>query len=256
MMFRKKLSDKKTFEEKHFKFIDLHSHVLPGIDDGAADMEASLDLVRELSANGATDIFVTPHYVDETIYTSLRSFNLELLDKLQAAVLDAGLDTRLHLGNEIYMTPRMIELIETGVVSTLGNSMYVLVELPMSGEFPGYEDILLSMLRSGYQVILAHPERYTSFADDFSLVYRLRDMGVLFQCNIGSFAGQYGKTVYKMAVRLARERMIFGVGSDIHHVHPGLLSDGLRKLSEFYKETELDEILVGNPGKIVGESED
>ncbi len=254
MMFRKKLSDRKTFGEKHFKFIDLHSHVLPGIDDGAADMEASLDLVRELSASGATDIFVTPHYVDETIYTSMRSFNLELLAKLREAISNAGLDARIHLGNEIYITPKIIELIEAGAISTLDNSMYVLMELPMSGEFPGYEDIILLALRSGYRVILAHPERYTSFQDDFSLVYNLREMGVLFQSNIGSFAGQYGKTVYKTAVRLARERLIFGMGSDIHHVHPGLLSDGLLELSRLYDERGLEEILVGNPGKILEKS--
>lgn len=245
---------KKTPTRKQFELIDLHSHILPGIDDGAADMEASVELVRELATNGATDIFATPHYVDETIYTSMRSFNLELLNRVQAAIDAAGLDVRLHLGNEIYMTPKVLDLIETGVISTLDNSMYVLMELPMSGEFPGYEDIILLALRSGYRVILAHPERYISFQDDFSLVYNLREMGVLFQSNIGSFAGQYGKTVYKTAVRLARERLIFGMGSDIHHVHPGLLSDGLLELSRLYDERGLEEILVGNPGKILEKS--
>lgn len=245
---------KKTPTRKQFELIDLHSHILPGIDDGAADMEASVELVRELVANGVKDIFATPHYVDETIYTSMRSFNLELLAKLREAVSDAGIDVRIHLGNEIYITPKIIELIEAGAISTLDNSMYVLMELPMSGEFPGYEDIILLALRSGYRVILAHPERYTSFQDDFSLVYNLREMGVLFQSNIGSFAGQYGKTVYKTAVRLARERLIFGMGSDIHHVHPGLLSDGLLELSRLYDERGLEEILVGNPGKILEKS--
>lgn len=245
------LKKKKQNVAGGFKFIDLHSHILPGIDDGADSLEASVDLVRELASNGATDIFLTPHYVDETIYTSMRSFNLGLLDKVQSAVLDDGIDVKLHLGNEIYMTPKVLDLIETGVVSTLDNSPYVLMELPISGEFPGYEDILLLMLRSGYRVILAHPERYNTFQDDFSLVYELKEMGVLFQSNIGSFAGQYGKTVYKTAVRLARERLIFGMGSDIHHVHPGLINDGLLELSKLYGEAGLNEILLENPGKIL-----
>lgn len=245
------LKKKKNAGGAKLKFIDLHSHVLPGIDDGAPNMEASLELLKELTLNGATDVFVTPHYVDETIYTSIRSFNLELMDKVQKQADVLGIKVRLHLGNEIYMTPRIMELIETGTISTLGNSQYILVELPMSGEFPGYEDILLLLIRSGHEVILAHPERYNSFQDDFNLISDLKEMGVLFQCNIGSFAGQYGKTAHKLVVRLAKERLIFGVGSDIHHVHPGLFKEGLNELSKLYSEAELSKILLENPGKII-----
>ena len=249
--FKKKSAAGKGLGGRKFEWIDLHSHILPGIDDGANSLEASIELVSELSKVGVTDAFVTPHYVDETVYTSMRSFNLELLDKVQSAVSQAGLNVQLHLGNEIYITPRVLDLIEAGVISTLGNSSYVLMELPMSGEFPGYEDIFLLVLRSGYRVILAHPERYNTFQDDFSLIYDLRDMGVLFQSNIGSFAGQYGKTVYKTAVRLAKEGLIFGVGSDIHHVRPGLLSSGLLELSKYYDDAGLDAILKENPRRIL-----
>ena len=236
--------------------IDLHAHILPGIDDGASDISKSVDLIRELAGVGVTDAFVTPHFVDETIYTSSRAHNLELLSEVQNQAALSGLNVKLRIGNEIYITPKILEYLETGLISTLGGSSYILVELPMSGDFPGYEDIFLALIRAGSHVVLAHPERYTSFQDDFGLIYNLRDMGVLFQSNVGSFAGQYGKTVFKMVRRLAKERMIFAMGSDIHHVRPGLLADGLKRLGKFYKGAELDEILVGNPGKIVGESGD
>lgn len=231
--------------------IDLHSHILPGIDDGAADLDASVELVRELANNGVTDVVATPHYIDETIYTSPAAANLRLLQDLQKRLDDEGVDVKVHLGNEIYIFPKIAEFVQKGEVVTLADSSYLLVELPMSGDYPGYADILLALLRAGYQVVLAHPERYTSFQDDFSLVYELVEMGVLLQCNLGSLAGQYGKSAFKTARRLAKEKMIFGVGSDIHHVHPGLLAEGLRKLSKFYSDTELEEILVENPRKIL-----
>lgn len=231
--------------------IDLHSHILPGIDDGASTIEDSVELVRELASCGVSDVFATPHYVEETIYTSPKSVNLKLLSELQKRLDAEGIDVNVHLGNEIYICKGIDGLVKAGTISAMNGGIYLLVELPMSGDYPGYRDILLELLRLGYKVILAHPERYTAFASDFSLITDLYEMGVLLQCNVGSFAGQYGKTVYKLARKLAKAKMIWGVGSDIHHVHPGLLAAGLKKLSKYYSDEELSEILVGNPGKMI-----
>ncbi len=232
--------------------IDLHSHILPGIDDGSPDFETSVNLVRELAAGGVTDVFATPHYVDETIYTSPVAANLTLIARLQEMVNEAGIPVRLHLGNEIYITPQIAEFLKSGEIRGLGGTSYLLVELPMSGEFPGYYDIFLSLIRSGYKVVLAHPERYSSFARDFSLIEELHDMGVLLQCNLGSFAGQYGKTVRKLAERLAKEKKIWAIGSDIHHLHgPAFLPEAVKKLSKFYDARELEEILVSNASGMI-----
>lgn len=235
-----------------FSMIDLHSHILPGIDDGSPDFETSVALVSELVSGGVTDIFATPHYVDETIYTSSRSSNVGLLAELKKRLDDEEIKVRIHLGNEIYITPRILELLDAGEISPLGSSKYLLVELPMSGEFSGYADIFLKLIRAGYFVVLAHPERYTSFAADFSLASELFEMGVLFQCNIGSFAGQYGKSVMKMVRKFAKAKMIWAVGSDIHHLRgDSFIPTALKKMSRFYDDAELEEILVGNPKKIL-----
>jgi len=231
--------------------IDLHSHILPGIDDGAGSIDDSLDLARELHDAGVTEVFATPHYITETIYTSPKKANLKLVSDLQKRLDVEGVDLKVHLGNEIYICKEIADLVSGGEVSGLGGFSYLLVELPMSGDFLGYYDIFLGLIRAGYKVVLAHPERYTSFASDFSLVSELFEMGVLMQCNVGSFAGQYGKTVFKLARRMAKEKMIWGMGSDIHHVHPGLLNEGLKKLSKYYNDDELEQILVGNPKKIL-----
>jgi len=232
--------------------IDLHSHVLPGIDDGAKTFDDSLVLLKELADFGMTDVVATPHYVDETTYISSSAENAGLLKELQKKLDENKIAVRVHLGNEIYITPRILKLIKDGEISTLGGSKYLLVELPMSGEFPSYEDIILELIRDGYKVILAHPERYNSFQKDFSLVQELFDMGVIFQCNLGSFAGQYGGTVKKLAVKLAKADMIFALGSDIHHPKGiKFWNKALKKVSKYYDEIELDEILITNPRKIL-----
>lgn len=234
--------------------IDLHSHILPGIDDGAEDFDASLELVRELCDGGVTDVFATPHYVDETVYVSKRDHNLSLLRQLQEKIEAEKLPIRLHLGNEIYITPRILKLLETGEITTLSQSKYLLVELPMSGDFSGYEDIFLNLIRAGYNVVLAHPERYDSFQKDFALVLRLSEIGVFFQCNLGSFVGQYGKAAMKLARKMAKEKMIFALGSDIHHPRgKDFISKSISKISKYFDEMELDEILVTNPRKILAQ---
>ena len=122
--------------------IDIHAHVLPGIDDGARTLTDSADLVRELAKSGVTDIIVTPHYVSETNYVSSKEKNLELLEELKRVIRDEDLGVEVFLGNEIYIDRGIEELIELGVISTMANSKYVLVELPLSGEYPNYQDIM------------------------------------------------------------------------------------------------------------------
>ena len=116
--------------------IDLHSHILPGIDDGAETMDESVAIVRELASQGVTDIVATPHFVDETIYMSSRRENLRLLDEVQQAANAEGIKVKLHIGNEIYICKKIDELILFNRLSALADSRYLLVELPMSGKFP------------------------------------------------------------------------------------------------------------------------
>lgn len=232
--------------------IDIHSHILPGIDDGSSNIESSVELVRELASGGVTEIIATPHYMDETIYDSPRFTNLKLVAELQKRLDAEEIPVKIYLGNEIYINRDILNFIESGEVSSMGDSDYILVELPMSGEFPGYADIFLELLRAGYKVILAHPERYVSFQKNFDLVTELADMGVLLQCNIGSFVDQYGKAARKLAVKMAKSKMIFGIGTDIHHLRgEDFLSSAMKKLSKYYSSDELEELLVGHPREIL-----
>ena len=173
--------------------IDIHSHVLPGIDDGAKTFNDSLNILKGLAGQDISDLILTPHYVASSTYISPRSTNLKLYRKLQALADEAGIGITLPLGNEIYIDRDIAKLIKAGKISTLADSKYILVELPMSGEFDDFEDILVSLQYSGWQVILAHPERYHTYHEKYEDIYNLTEQGILLQCNLGSMVGQYGR---------------------------------------------------------------
>ena len=232
--------------------IDLHSHVLPGIDDGAKTFENSIAIARELSEQGVTDLIATPHYICDTIYTSPRSDNAKLLEQLQQKLEDEGIDINVYLGNELYIDESIRKLIENKTVSSLADSEYVLLEFPLNNAYPNYEDIIGDLIQSGYKVVLAHPERYAITQNDFQILVDLYDMGVLMQCNLGSFLGKYDKHAEKTAMKLAKNKMIYGLGSDIHHVRrdDGILK-AIKRLKKYYRGDELDKLLNENPRKII-----
>ncbi len=233
--------------------IDIHSHILPGIDDGARTMDESIDIVQELADQGVTGIIATPHYITDTYYVSSKKNNEVLLTRLREALSDAGIAVDVWLGNEIFIDREIIDLLRRNIVSTLGGTNYVLVEFSLNEEYPNYADVLGDLMNKGYKVVLAHPERYVLVQQDYDTLEELCDMGVLLQCNIGSFIGQYGKVAEKLAVRLAKENRIFAMGSDIHHARGDKrIIRAMKKLRKHYDAAGLERILVKNPSKILG----
>lgn len=232
--------------------IDIHSHILPGVDDGARTLDDSVEIVRELISQGVTDIITTPHYVNETKYVSLRSENLKRFKELSKRLKQENIDVKIYLGNEIYIDANILKLLKKKVITSLNGSKYLLVELPLNGEYQGYEDILLSFIEAGYEVILAHPERYEIFKKDYKLVQNLCEEGVLLQCNIGSFVKKYGRDAMKLARKMAKDKLIFAVGSDIHHCNRNdFILRAKKKLAKYYSAAELEDVLVNNPKKII-----
>ena len=229
--------------------IDFHSHILPGIDDGARDFEESVLMVRALASEGFSTILATPHYINGTEYVSPRKQNEALIRKLQKAVRKFGV--KLVLCNEIYIDEGILDLISKGLVRPVGKSRFLLVELPLSGRFPNYRDILLELIQEGYTVVLAHPERYTAFQDDFSLISELYEMGVLMQCNLGSILGKYGRSARRKVRKMAKEDLIFMFGSDAHRVfQEGYFKKAVAKFTKIYGAEKMNELMVLNPSKL------
>jgi protein-tyrosine phosphatase len=182
------------------------------------------------------------------------TFNRQLLQALNFQLKENDINIRVHLGNELYIDSALAELLRKHQVNTMADSRYILVELPISGEFQDYQDILLSLMYSGYKVILAHPERYHTFQKDFSHVEELAEQGILFQCNLGSAIGQYGRSAKKTLKKLMKGKYIFAFGSDIHRKRDySEITRAQKKIARYYKKDELEQILVKNPSAVIRE---
>ena len=232
--------------------IDIHSHLLYGIDDGSKCIEDSVQIINDLSKIGYTDIILTPHYISNSKYNSSRSNNLELLENLRCALKDNDIDVNLYLGNEIYINHHISDLLNSLEISSLNGSKFLLIELPMNGEYD-YMDVFENLIYDGYKVILAHPERYHAFQRDFSKIYELEEIGVYFQCNIESILGSYGKGAIKMVKRMFKEKKVSFLATDIHHRKKDYIKfdKAKKKIRKYLSSSELEDLLIKNPSKII-----
>ena len=232
--------------------IDIHSHILPGVDDGARSFDESVEIARMLSSCGVTDIVATPHFIRETNFVSPVANNRKIVKELKNRLKAEAIDVNIYLGNEIYIDEDIVGLLRSGQISPLAGSKYLLIELPLNDEFSNYEDHLCNLIEDGYKVVLAHPERYAIAQEDYGILEDLYELGVLFQCNIGSVYGKYGKSAQKLLKKLAKDKKIFTFGSDAHHPGSSQSFDlAYKKLLKYYNERELRELLVKNPRKII-----
>ena len=232
--------------------IDIHSHLLYGVDDGAKTIDESVDIIRNLYKNGITDIILTPHYIEYSSYNSNKKSNLEKLDSLKKKLKEEGINVNLYLGNEIYINNNILSLLKKGEISSLNDSKYLLIELPMSGKYDNYVEIFKELIENGYKVILAHPERYNTFKKDINLIYELKNIGVLMQWNIESILKTYGKDSYKTIKKLAKNKLINFIASDIHHKKDyEYINKARNKFKKYYSDSEIDDLLSNNQKDIL-----
>ena len=233
--------------------IDIHSHILPGVDDGARTLADSIELVRELAESGVTDIVATPHYVAETRYVHDRQEESRILSDLRTELTKEGIQVNVFLGNEIYIDKSIASLLEEGKISTMAGSNYLLVELPLDGEFSNYEDILKDLMGSGYKVIIAHPERYRIAQKNYELIKEWKNWGIKFQCNLGSIMGEYGKSAKKLVKKMIKDDLVFAFGSDIHYRHgEEYWKKAQGKIEKYVTEKQAKWILENNSRGILG----
>lgn len=234
--------------------IDIHSHILYGIDDGAKTIEDSIDIIRQAAANGVTDIIVTPHFILGSTYNCNNINKKSLITKIKNKLKKENIDVSIYLGNEVFVEQDMLKLKKDGLIATLCNGKYLLFELPMNGEITGLSDIIFNLRCKGYIPVIAHPERYLNIKKNPKIVEDLLAKGALFQSNIGSFLGVYGKTAQKTAILLLKHHAITFIGSDIHHAKDNFynsLEEVKRILLKYVSNEEVEDLLVNNASKIL-----
>lgn len=195
---------------------DFHSHIIPGIDDGAQTIEDSIDLIKGLMELGFKKIITTPHCMVDYYRNTPEIIN-EGLAKVQAEIKKQNLNVILEAAAEYYVDDDFERKINAGEILTFGNN-YVLFELPFLSEPPNLAQVVFSLQSMGYRPILAHPERYGFYYNDFEKYQDFFDRGVYLQVNLMSLMGHYSPETKKVAEKLIERGLVSFIGSDLHNV--------------------------------------
>lgn len=195
--------------------IDVHSHILPSVDDGANDINETFKILEEACNAGFSDIFATSHYI-EGEYEFNKTDREFIIEALMQKIEEEGLNIKLHIGAEGYISSDFPKLIEAGEVPTLGNSRYVLFELPLRAKVMYTSEVINKLLNMKLIPIIAHPERYEIVQDDPSIAIDWIDDGALLQCNYASIIGRYGLTAKETLFKLLDANAVHFLGTDNH----------------------------------------
>lgn len=232
--------------------IDLHCHILPGIDDGAPDLALSLAMARAFVADGVTAVACTPHILPGVYMNSgpgIRSAVAALEDVLRSEEIPLKLLT----GADNHVVPDFVLGLRTGRLLSLADTRYVLVEPPHHVMPPRIEELFFSILVAGYVPILTHPERLTWVGSHYPLLERLVRAGVWMQITAGSLTGAFGKNARYLSEKMLDEGMVHILATDAHDVvrRPPNLSAGREAAAKRVGDAEAEHLVVTRPGGVV-----
>lgn len=223
-----KSKPKQLFKDFSFIGVDIHSHLLPGVDDGAKDTKDSLAIISALQELGFNKILSSPH-VMAGHYPNTSTHLKETGAALKKSLNSAGIDIPFGHGAEYYLDEYFENLIDQDDLLTL-QEKYLLFELSFVAPPPQLEETIFKLKIKRYKPILAHPERYTYWSKKFTRYERLKEMGCLFQLNLLSIIGGYGPEVEKNAKKMLKAGLFDLAGTDAHNLqHVEKLKHALSK---------------------------
>lgn len=233
--------------------IDIHAHILPGMDDGAEDTQEVLDMARMAVDSGVTAIVATPHCNFPGVYDNY--YNKEYMETFRwvtRALKDAEIPLKLYAGMEVFVTPDVPKLIADGKLLTINGGRYMLVEFEFDEE-PGYVNKMLKEIADCKVFpVIAHPERYQFVQDNPMIAKQWKSNGYLMQANKGSFVGRFGRRARRTVYELLDNNLLSLVASDCHSPYqrtPYML-DVYEELSENYSMKQLKMLFEENPRRI------
>ncbi|GAB4024738.1 tyrosine-protein phosphatase [Spirosoma koreense] len=214
---------------------DIHSHLLPGLDDGVKTYEQALVCISQLVEWGIGKIITTPH-ISRDIYPNEADLILERRDKLQSEVDRANIAVQIEVAAEYMLDDFFPSLLANGNLLSFGPERYLLVELGWVGSPRDIEQLIFQILIKGYTPVLAHPERYLYYLETPEVLQRLHELGCLFQLNWLSLTGQYGSRVNHQAQLLLKNNWVDFIGSDLHR------PEDLQKLGKLFSQPVYQQI--------------
>jgi protein-tyrosine phosphatase len=211
--------------------VDMHSHLLPGIDDGSPDAGTSVLYIKKMMELGYRKFICTPHIYPD-LYPNTRETILAAQDVLKEKLKIAAIDVEIHAAAEYFIDDLFADRLQKGEPLLTLHKNFVLVEISFMQPPPDLNNILFDLIVKGYQPVLAHPERYSFYHNKKDIYHRFKDQGCLLQVNLLSLTGYYGKGVQDAAHFLVQEKIVDLLGTDLHHQrhlealqHPQLMVD-------------------------------
>lgn len=228
--------------------IDLHSHILPGIDDGSKSLEMSLQMARIAVADGTRVIACTPHIQPGVYDTTAQTIDTGIA-QLASALDAAGIVLQLVRGADIHVVPDLPAKLLDGRVPVLGASHYFLFEPPHHVVPPGLDRLVSAALAAGFVPVLTHPERLTWIETNYELICRLDEMGAAVQLTAASITGGFGERAQYWSERMLDEGRVDIIASDAHHPQrrPPGLSRARDKVSARLGQTAGEQMTFANP---------
>ena len=228
-------------------YVDIHSHILPDLDDGAKDMGETLEMLQIAWQEGITHIIATPHYKAGRFQADAQRLE-RTLDKVRQEIKKTNIPVTLYAGNEIYYHSELEEKFQTGAISTLNGTGYVLIEFSPFESYTYLRNAMEDVLGMGYVPILAHVERYQCMYKEKTCVEELRAMGCGIQVNAGSVTGDAGWKTKHFIHKLLKEKLVDFIGTDAHNTSGRKPS--IQKCAAYlykkYERSYVDALLYGN----------
>lgn len=195
--------------------IDIHSHILPGLDDGAKEIQDTLKMIKEASDAGFTDVFATSHYI-EGEYDFDKIDRECIIEAIMSKLEQDGINLKLHIGAEAYISTDLPKLVNNQTIPTLENSRYILFELPLRAKVMYTESIINKLNELDLIPIIAHPERYEIVQEDPNIAIEWVKSGAMLQSNYGSILGVYGVKAKETLKKLLDVKAVHFLGTDTH----------------------------------------
>lgn len=234
------------------QWVDIHSHILFGVDDGAEKLAQSMEMLKIAEKEGITDIIATPHYKADRHCVSKKGI-FSRIETLKTEMKKEGLHIRLYPGNEIHYFSEIVDLLDAKEICSLAGSEYVLVEFAPCDPFLYIRDGLYKLADAGYRPILAHAERYEALFQDRNTIRSLTERGIQIQVNAGSITGDFGRRTAKTARYLLKENLVNFVATDAHDLgkRAPRLSNCITYIKKKKGEDMVQRLLSYNPAQIL-----